>query len=844
MAELEYGIGRFRLQPGRWLLDNGAPIEIGSKALEILSALVEAHGDLVTKEQLMARAWPDVVVEENAIHVHVSALRRALGAEGHRIRSVRGRGYRFLVPFEMPGKAPPAVPGNLPCELTELIGRETELAELSRLTAKQRLVTLCGAGGIGKTRLAQRLGRQLSDAFPDGVWFVPLEHLARPELVAETIARTFGLSAPGMDLPADRVVTFLRRMSLLLILDNAEHLIAEVARLGTAILANAPAVTLLITSREALGVPGERVYRVPGLGLPPADLGTDAESVARYPAVRLFLDRAEAAAERIELTDQALHSAVEICRRLDGIPLAIELAAARIRLLPPAALLAALEDRFAVLSAGNRAALPRHQTLRATLDWSHDLLSEPERVLLRRLAIFGGSFSFGSVAEIAVGGPLQAAQLFDLLANLVDKSLVVPLGAHAGPRRFKLPESTRVYGRERLAASGESDLVCRLAGYLIRHYEAASDRYNTTPTEAWLADAEPELDNLRTALHWAFGPGGMPALGVELVAHTREVWLELSLAPERRRWSELALAHLGEATPARVRARVLSGLIGASSDYGDRRNLAPALEAASLFAASGEPLRQAYALMQAANAAERPGDVSEAESYLIEAEALLRPLGQTKILAQALCSRAIARAFAGDMQGAVAYFEASLETARATGFRRYIETIAGNLAEIACEEGRLDEALRRAREVEASCRESRNYPILATACQNIAGYLLLMGEVEPGCKAAREALRLHLAYGYRVGAAICIEHLALGAALQGHFVASARLAGYGAAFYSSEGRSREFTESAVWNALTTRLDAALPAERLAALMAEGANSSEDEIAAQALAEDKAARPQA
>jgi predicted ATPase len=700
------------------------------------------------------------------------------------------------------------------------------------LLRDHRLVTLTGSGGIGKTGLALEIGAALEERFPDGVWFVPLERLTVPDLVAEAIAGALQLTLPDDRSAAGSVAVFLKGKRLLLMLDNAEHLVAEVAGVVMAILADAATVTLLVTSREVLGVPDEHVFRVPGLGLPDAGMDSAPEA-AQFPALRLFAERAEAVLGHAAFTAEAIPHIAEICRQLDGIPLAIELAATRMNLLAPAELLAGLADRFRILGKGNRAPLARHQTLRAAIDWSHDLLSEAERVLFRRLSVFGGSFTIEGAAAVASGEPIERGEVFDLLASLVDKSLVVPVPA-AGARRFRLLESTRAYARERLESSGETACVRLMAEHLIARFAVADDAYQTMPSHEWLAIYEPDLESVRVALAWGFGPGGVAALAVDLVSRTRAIWEELSLLPERRRWFGLAAGLLDDATPPGIAARIHSGLC--EGDFGNPRDLERALTAVRLLRDTDDQPRLAFALMQLATSLVRPGKVGEAEPHYQEALALLRPLGRTKFLSSLLSSLAVSRVFAGDLSEARGLMEESLSVARATGFGRHVELLQSNLAETAFLAGDTAEAIRRARENQVSCRRSGNLRILAATSQGLAGFLLASGEAEGARAAAREALRLHLALGRVHRAAECIEHLALAAAITADIEDAARLAGFGTAYYAAAGRVREPIEQKGRDRLQTLLHAGLAAPDLARLMAKGAAMNQDEAAAIALGE--------
>ncbi len=382
-----YRFGSFELQVGeRRLLKSDSPVALQPRTFDVLATLLAHAGSLVTKEQLLASVWPNVVVEDAVIHVQVSTLRKILGHDA--IDTVAGRGYRFMLPVA--NSATEHVPScNLPAELTSFIGREQEISQIRELLAAHRLVTLTGTGGVGKTRLALRIAREAMESFRDGACIVELAALADSRLVVGTIARALGLEErPGTPL-FDTIGGHLAARHLLLILDNAEHLIDECASLVEQMLRRAAQVAILATSRERLALGGEVVFRVPSLTVPAA--GESAPSLHGFESVRLFLDRARLFRPGFVVTDDNAGVVASICHRLDGIPLAIELAAPRLRSMSVRELSDRLEHRFTLLSDGSRAALPRHRTLRSMVDWSYDLLSEREAAMFRRLSVFVGA---------------------------------------------------------------------------------------------------------------------------------------------------------------------------------------------------------------------------------------------------------------------------------------------------------------------------------------------------------------------------------------------------------------------------------------------------------------------
>jgi predicted ATPase/DNA-binding winged helix-turn-helix (wHTH) protein len=567
-APASVAFGHFLLLPHRReLLANGRPVKLGGRAFDVLMALVEARGAVVSKNALMARVWPDRIVEENNLQWQISALRAVFAADRNLIRTVSGRGYQFTGEINAvsanseanantatsaaqpsPSGAHPdrkipaeALPTNLPEPVSELVGRDDVLSEILSLASAHRLVTLTGAGGIGKTRLAVAAARRLLPQFPDGVWLAEFSPIADPGLVPVTVAAAIGLDLGGGIVTAQRVSQALAGRRALLVLDTCEHVIGAAAALGEAVLRAGGTLHLLATSREPLRAEGEWVYPVPPLAVPSED-AEDAHDLLRYGGVRLFVERLRAAEPHFAPDRRSAAMIAAICRRLDGIPLAIELAAASAAVLGVEEVATHLDDRFRILTGGRRTALPRHQTLRATLDWSYELLSEPERVILRRLSVFAGAFSLEAVRAVIMSADLAPAEVVDGIANLVAKSLVA-VTAGSAVARYRLLDTTRAYGLERLAESGEREQLARRHAEHYRDlFERAEAEWETRPSVAWLAEYATEIDNLRAALDWAFSPHGDASTGRALTAAAIPLWTHLSLIEECRARVERALA--------------------------------------------------------------------------------------------------------------------------------------------------------------------------------------------------------------------------------------------------------------------------------------------------------------
>jgi len=568
----------------------GSPVPIGGRAFEIIEVLAEARGELVTKTALMDRIWPGAIVNDNALQVHISALRKALGSRRGLLKTESGRGYRLLggwavrqrqsaissvVPFPKQRKrAELAVTTNLPTAVTALVGRTTAAQLLRDLVSAYRIVTLTGPGGIGKTTLALDVARSLCGEFIDGGWFVELASLSDPELVPSAVATALSLRIGGGEISPASVARAISDKQLLLVLDNCEHVIDMTATLAETLVRLCPRTAILATSREVLRIDGEYVYRVSPLDVPPHDKRDD---ILDHSAVELFVTRMKSLDSGFLPSAEGAALIATICRHLDGIPLALELAAARAAALGIEQVASGLQDRFAMLIGGRRTALPRHRTLRATLDWSYELLTAAERQLLQRLAVFPAGFALDAAAAVMDSTEPSPWAILDGIANLVDKSLVAPEKSEP-TGRWRLLETTRAYALDRLAESGE----LRQASW--HHAEFHLALFAPFRAEGRLPAAlddlgryRREVDNLRAALGWAFSADGDPALGIELAAAAADFWTAVSLLGEAREWAGRALAKIGEAAGTRAEM-ILQGSLGLALIY-TRGMIAPARDA-------------------------------------------------------------------------------------------------------------------------------------------------------------------------------------------------------------------------------------------------------------------------
>jgi predicted ATPase/DNA-binding winged helix-turn-helix (wHTH) protein len=566
---------------GEWEVDlarrelraRGVPVPIGGRAFEIIEVLVQSAGELVTKNDLSARVWPGAIVEDNTLQFHISAIRKALGSDRGILKTASGRGYRLLgawtsrqestwsvdtIDLEpMRSRAEP-FQTNLPAAASELVGRTNAVQHLRGLLSAYRVVTLTGPGGIGKTRLALEVGRGLFPNFNGDVRLVELVSLSNPGLVPTAVTGALGLKLGGDEVSGESLARAIGAQKLLLVIDNCEHVIDAAAKLAETVLRMCPRTTILATSREILKIEGEYVYRVPPLDVP--SQCEEPGNILGHSAVQLFIATAKALHSDFSPNQENLPAIAAICRRLDGIPLAIDLAATRVATLGLQHVAAGLDNRLGMLTGGRRTALPRHQTLRATLDWSYELLPEPERLVMRRLAVFAGDFTAEAASLIAAGGEVAASEVVCSVANLVTKSLVT-VEAGSVIAHHRLHETTRAYALEKLAESGEFEQVARRhADYYRDLFERAEIELDTLPTAVWLLRYAHQIGQVRAALDWAYSPTGAAEIGVALTVAAVPLWVHLSLTEECRGRVERALSGPAESRDARRNMQLYAAL--------------------------------------------------------------------------------------------------------------------------------------------------------------------------------------------------------------------------------------------------------------------------------------------
>jgi predicted ATPase/DNA-binding winged helix-turn-helix (wHTH) protein len=547
--------GPFELSRGeRVLRRDGVVLPLGGRALDILIYLVEHPGEVILKRELIEQVWSDITVEEGSIRVHVAAIRKALGDGqfGNRyIANIRGRGYSFvgtIVPLAgstQSRKDRSRRQGRLPVRPLMMVGREAVISEVSDKLRDERFVTLLGPGGIGKTSIALAVGRIAAEGFGDEIYFVDLESLTDPGHVAAAVATSLGFALRSKE-PGLELVDLVRSRKILVILDSCEHVIEAVASLAEQLYQQTEEIHVLTTSRELLKVEGEHCYRVLPLEFPPDGSDQTANAVLQYPAVQLFVRRVAARAGRLVLTDKEASFVAEMCRRLDGIPLAIELAAGQVAALGLQSTVSRLVSRLELLKLSHRTAVPRHRTLKATLDWSYDLLSDVERIVFRRIALFVGHFTLEAAQRFAAEPDSGSSEIADAIAGLFEKSLLVTRLCRGQPE-YRLLNTTRAYALGKLEEHDEADLISvRHAEYVTEQLESQRANLSVLTKAERFTVYSGQLSNVRAALEWSFGPYGNDEAATRLAAASMQVFLELSLLIECQAWAERATARLGD----------------------------------------------------------------------------------------------------------------------------------------------------------------------------------------------------------------------------------------------------------------------------------------------------------
>jgi non-specific serine/threonine protein kinase len=693
-AMSRWAFGDFVLDVGTRELRRGAsPVALSPKAFDLLAVLVAGAPQAVSKADIQDRLWPGTFVVEKNVTNLVSEIRAALDDPPSRprfIRTVPRFGYAFTGdPTPEGTPAPTAAPAewprhNLPAPLTSFVGRDAALAEVTTLVPSTRLLTLAGAGGCGKTRLAIEVARGLVDRFRHGVWLADLAPLADDSAVPQAVASLFDIRHDSGRPLRDTIGRGLRGQQVLLVLDNCEHVVDACAALAQTLLDHTPDVVMLVTSREPLGIAGETVWRVPSLAMP--QHGEDApaeglEPLGRHGAIALFVDRARAVDRAFTLTPDNAAAVVEICRRLDGIPLAIELAAARLRVLSIDQIRERLHDRFTLLTGGSRTVAARQRTLEATLDWSYQLLSRPEQRLLRRLAVFARDCTIESAEAVCAGGDIERADVLELVSRLADRSLVSVESGPDGERRYRLLETVRHYARMRLLDDGEIEAIAdRHLALCLDRARRAGQGLSGRDQVVWFRRVAHEYDDFRAGLEWSLTSSGRARHGLETAAAMSPFWIVRGAFAEGQRWLEQLLAACPE-PPAALRAAAALGLGQAAFFRGDLARAGLMLDESAAFAREGgDAASEALALGFRALAALESGDAARGVPLAKKAAAIGRRSHAPWVQGPAVSLLAYCALEQGDDDRAATLYEQVLELGRTCGHQWGIGIALADLA--------------------------------------------------------------------------------------------------------------------------------------------------------------------
>jgi predicted ATPase/class 3 adenylate cyclase len=762
-----------------------------NRAARLMSA---GHGGQILLSEITAALARDALPPE------VSLL--DLGVHRLKDLSEPERVVQVVAP-QVPAEFPPlhsldVLPNNLPRQLTSFVGREQEMADVKRLLAATPLLTLVGTGGAGKTRLALQVAADVLETYRDGAWLVELAPLTDPSLVPQTVAATLGVREQAGRPVTQTLQEYLRTRMLLLVLDNCEHLVAACAALAEGLLRACPNLRIMATSREALGIAGETTWRVPSLSLPdPRQPGSGAAELAavlpQYEAVRLFIDRALAVSPGFAVTNQNAPAVAEICHRLDGIPLAIELAAARIRVLTPEQIAARLDDRLRLLTGGSRTALPRQQTLRALVDWSYDLLAEQERRLLGRLSVFAGGWTLEAAEAVCAVEGIEDWEILDLLTQLVDKSIVIA-ERDGDATRYRLLETLRQYGAEKLTVNGEAGARQRAHAdwYLQVAESVASDWWESSDMEARVARLTADHDNLRAALTWSLADHEEERIeiGLRIAASLGGFWFFGGRISESRRWYERVLGldpaggrprDAGTSLPApggepryvagsHPRVSALSSLANSAYMLADLESaLVHAQEAEQLALLVGDRYGLAHALAEQGNNARQQGRLDASAALFEESLNIFRGVGSGWGTWRALSGLGETLTLLGKRQRAREILEESLAVARAVGHawgvaqeHRKLGVLAFSEGDLVRAETSLSEALAIDRSLGASIGPN-------WALHPLGGVLLIRGAYARAMATYRECLALCQHLGNQLGIVQSIEGVAaVGVATSSH----------------------------------------------------------------------------
>ncbi len=680
----------------------------------------------------------------------------------HRLRDFDRPEHVFQLNHkDLPTEFPPlhsleVIPNNLPLQMSSLVGRDEERAGLPKLLAESRLVTLTGPGGVGKTRLALTVASAIFDLHPDGVWLADLGPVNQPELVPSVLASTLGMrEEPGRDI-LHSLRQALVAKHVLILLDGCEHLLDSCAETVATLLRSCEGLTVMATSREPLGVPGEAVYRLEPLRVPSEEV-TQAEALLEYEAVRLFVERARLAKTDFAPSDEGLAAVAQICRRLDGIPLALELGAARVRTFTPQQILTRLDDRFRLLSGGDRTALARQQTLRALIDWSYDILSPPEQALLRRLSAFAGGCFIEAAEEVCDAQDLPNADVLDSFPRLVDKSLLA-VEEYAGESRYSMLETIRDYAHERLVEAGEESQIRERHLRWFLHFAASAEReLHGSNQGKWLDRLEVEHDNLRTALSWSISTRSNEAAS-RMATALAPFWITRGYLSEGRTWTARIL-EMAEEDPD-LRAKVLNtggALAWYQGDYPVARCLYE--EALGIRRELHDQKGVAELINNLGILAHEVRDYEEAEALYQESLLLRRELGSERSIAEVLSNLGTLAADRGEYQRARTLLAEALGIYETLGDRLSAASCFANLGVVADREGAYDDARRRYEQALEVRRELGDLWGVANSLGNLGEASCSLGDLEGARSLFEEARRIQEELGDRAGIAHSLHGL-------------------------------------------------------------------------------------
>ncbi len=781
----------------------------------------------------------------------------------HRLKDLTRPQHLFQVmaadlPSEFPHlKSLDALPNNLPIQLTSFVGREREIAEVKSVLSTSRLLTLTGAGGSGKTRLALQASAEVLEEFKDGVWLVELAAISDPTFVPQTVASALSVREQSGRPVLTALIDFLKPQHILLALDNCEHLVAACGHLAETLLRTCPTLKILATSREALGIPGEALWRVPTLSLPDPRRPPPLEHLTQYEAVRLFIERAVTSQQGFALTNRNAAAVVQVCHQLDGIPLAIELAAGRVKVLAVEQIAARLDDRFRLLTGGSRSVLPRQQTLRAAMDWSYDLLSEKERVLLRRLSVFASGWTLEAAETVCSEDGAEASEILDLLTQFVDKSLVV-VDTQGAEARYRLLEMVKQYGWAKLVDSGESERLRRR--HLDFFFRQAEIRHALAgeAAVAWTQRMETEHDNMRLALEWALGSvSAETALRLAVALHL--FWDIRGYWTEGRKWLELALAAASGA-PSSLRAKAfhaagmlawyqgdnrrtvahLEASVALHRDLGDKEGIANSLDILGIVAYRQGDYGRAEALLEQSLTLNRElghktpftlyllgivarlrGDYEQAEARGRESLASNRELGRKGAVALTLDSLALLAYYRGDYNQADVLCKEGLVLFRERSDKFGTAGSLNTLALVACGQGDYRQAAALSEESLALSRDSGDKGAMARSLNVLGRVAHSRREYKQAAEYLRESLTLFRELGEKLGIIRCLCGLAYVAWAGGFPGRAARLFGAAEGLRASIGSPFPLADQLEFDKNVAAVRARLGEQEFTAAFAEG-----------------------